>query len=284
MIYNTVAPTPSGYVVRAISREVPQVLLGEITANVYGDPAARDRVIEKEEKGQKDVPYTPEPGDTAMFTSPADCSGEPLKTVIHLDSWQDPAGSTPTARPSTSKKRRGPRAKPIRPPVTGCGELKFEPSIAAAPDSSEADSPTGLEVNVKVPQASGVESLGTPPVREAVVTLPAGMSVNPAAANGLAACSETQIGYMGKTPAGAGEYEDFNASPAGASAQEETEARAGVTGEPARARALRGSGRSKSKRRRCPQKHARNPGKRSRNAREKNQRAATCSPNEKRHR
>ena len=63
------------------------------------------------------------------------------------------------------------------------------------PDTHTADSPTGLAVDVHVPQATNApNTLATSMLQNADVTLPSGMAVNPAAADGLQACSEAQIG------------------------------------------------------------------------------------------
>ena len=48
--------------------------------------------------------------------------------------------------------------------------------------------------DVHVPQSENPESLVTPPLRDAVVTLPTGLAVNAAAANGLESCSLAQVG------------------------------------------------------------------------------------------
>ena len=59
-----------------------------------------------------------------------------------------------------------------------------------------ASTPTGLSVTVKFPQAATMEpnpeGRGEADVSETTVTLPAGVQLNPSAANGLEACPETQ--------------------------------------------------------------------------------------------
>ena len=50
---------------------------------------------------------------------------------------------------------------------------------------------------MRLPQFEEPSTLGTPPLRDAVVTLPQGLTVDPSSANGLAACSESQIGFTG---------------------------------------------------------------------------------------
>ncbi len=80
-------------------------------------------------------------------------------------------------------------------PMTGCGSLPFNPSISVQPDTHSADSPTGLAVDVHVPQSNNSpNTLATSMLQGADVTLPNGVAVNPAAADGLQACSESQIG------------------------------------------------------------------------------------------
>jgi uncharacterized repeat protein (TIGR01451 family) len=199
VLYVNLAPTPAGYVLRTTSREVPQLALTEILANVYGDPAARD---------PEGVPGPP------TFTNPSDCTGEPLQTTILMDSWQRPGSYNTDSTPNLTDPHWV-SSSYQSPPVTGCEALAglFTPSLAAKPSTGNADSPTGLDVNLKVPQNTSPESLGTPPVKETVVTLPEGMTVDPSSANGLSACSEAQIGWQGKSPIPSGEYENFDASP-----------------------------------------------------------------------
>jgi hypothetical protein len=177
----SLVPTSQGYVLRTSSDEIPQIQVTEILAQIYGDPAARDgSVLEP----AKHVP---------TLTMPADCSGEPLQTEVHMDSWQHPGSYLPDGEPDLAEPDWV-TAGFESPPVSGCNRLIFEPTIAATPSTNRADSPTGLEVAIKVPQTTGTETLGTPPLKKAVVTLPAGVSVNPSSANGLGACSLAQIG------------------------------------------------------------------------------------------
>jgi hypothetical protein len=180
VLYVTLAPTPEGYVLRTTSKELPQVALTEILADVYGDPATRDKAS------------VPAP---ATFTNPEDCTGEPLTTTILIDSWQNPGSYNADGSPNLSDPRWASSSYQSA-PVTGCEALAglFEPTIEATTETAQADSPTGFNVNLKVPQQQGEEALGTPPVKDTVVTLPEGLTVNPSSANGLGACSEAQVG------------------------------------------------------------------------------------------
>ena len=179
----SLAPTPAGYVLRTTAPEITQIKITEILTSIYGDPAARDAIRPEE------------PGDVPLFTNPADCNGEPLVTTIHMDSWQHPGsynadGSPDLADPAWKT------ATYEAPPVEGCEALAglFKPTIEAIPTTNRADSPTGLDVTLKVPQSESFGTLGVPPLKKAVVTFPAGITVNPSSANGLQGCSLDQIG------------------------------------------------------------------------------------------
>ena len=117
---------------------------------------------------------------------PTSCSGESLEVRAAVDSYQEPGNFV--------------HAKTELPPVTGCNQLEFEPTIEARPTTKVADSPTGFHVDISNPQNEDVEGLGTPDLKKAVVTLPKGLVVNPSSANGLEGCSPAQIGLT--TPVG----------------------------------------------------------------------------------
>ena len=82
--------------------------------------------------------------------------------------------------------------------ITGCNQLPFEPSIGASPDVQNASTPSGLTVNIKVPQEVNANAggLASSAIRDITIALPAGVTLNPAGAGGLEACSESQVGYV----------------------------------------------------------------------------------------
>ena len=99
-----------------------------------------------------------------FLTMPTDCAAGPETTSVRADSWEEPGQYSP-----------GPAA--MWPGVTGCDLLKFEPGIEVKPDTLLADAPVGLDVNLQVAQSQG--AVATPQLRNAVVTLPEGLSISP---------------------------------------------------------------------------------------------------------
>ncbi len=116
-----------------------------------------------------------------FLTLPTSC-GAPLIATIRADSWLTP--------------ELWQTASSTLPAPTGCDKLGFVPSLIVRPNTMIADSPSGLSVDLQVPQAGLVNPTGLAAanLKDATVTLPQGVSVNPSSANGLAACSPAQIG------------------------------------------------------------------------------------------
>jgi len=197
--YVSVVPTPAGYVLRFTAPDIPEVLLSRIVVTFYGDPAQRD--------GTGTVPQVP------FFTNPTACSNGPQEATVWMDSWAHPAsfqsgsgGLIPTNLTEPEWKQM----RSLSPPVTGCNALSFTPEIGSQPTTREADKPTGLEFEQRLPQSETFGSNATPALKDTTIVFPEGMTVDPSAADGLGTCSDAQIGWQGHAPAQPGELYDFS--------------------------------------------------------------------------
>jgi hypothetical protein len=194
VFYARVVPTSKGYVLQATNPEIPQISLNYIVVTFYGDPAAKQEELArregKEVSAKAQVPF---------FTNPTNCTGEEPTATIYMDSWQHPARFNPDGTAANLEEAAWAKAEFKAPPVTGCNLLRFPAEIGAQPTTRESDKPSGMEFEIKVPQSETVGVPATPTMKKAVVTLPEGFTVNPAAGNGLAACSVAQIGWLGGT-------------------------------------------------------------------------------------
>jgi hypothetical protein len=81
------------------------------------------------------------------------------------------------------------------PPITDCAGLPFAPTFEAEPTSHVAGAPTGLKTKLVLPQHLMASERSTAAMREARVTLPAGMQIAAGAANWIGTCSEAQVGF-----------------------------------------------------------------------------------------
>jgi hypothetical protein len=189
VIYARVVPTPAGYVLRSTSPDLPEIALQDIVATFFGNPAAQPTI---ENAGLPNPPPPSGVTPAAMFTNPTDCSAGPLTSTLHIDSWAHPGRLNADGSPDLSDPNWI-SATSSSPPVTGCNKLQFSSSLSVQPETTVADSPSGLNVDIKVPQSEDPLTLATPPLKNAVVTLPAGFTVNPSSAAGLGACSPVQV-------------------------------------------------------------------------------------------
>jgi hypothetical protein len=78
--------------------------------------------------------------------------------------------------------------------ATGCDKVPFAPEIEITPSQTLPDLPNGVTIDVKVPQEENGEEISPSALQKAEVLLPEGMTLNPAAANGLEACTDEQFG------------------------------------------------------------------------------------------
>lgn len=78
-------------------------------------------------------------------------------------------------------------------PLVGCEALSFAPRLGLQLGNPVADSPTGVRMLLSMPEEEGGE-LANAQVKDVTVTMPAGLTVSPGGATGLALCGEAQFG------------------------------------------------------------------------------------------
>jgi hypothetical protein len=123
-----------------------------------------------------------------FLTAPTSCQepDQPLSFEVRGDSWEHP-GVFDT-RVLTEDMEGNPFA------FEGCHRLSFDPAISVNTTSHATDVPSGLSVDLKVPQGNDSTGLATAHVRDVRMTLPKGMTISASSADGLGACSSAQIG------------------------------------------------------------------------------------------
>jgi hypothetical protein len=171
-----------------------------IQAQIWGDPSAEahDRVRGKCVTANEPCQVTPQ--EIAFLTMPGDCPGKPLSFEVNADTWEEP--SPPFEVHRAFYESADLAGNPVS--VNGCGdeEIAFKPTIGAHPTTNVTDSPAGLDFTLHQPQNMKLDSRSPSPLRDAAIRFPAGMTVNPAQASGLGACSEAQIGFEEETDEG----------------------------------------------------------------------------------
>jgi hypothetical protein len=81
---------------------------------------------------------------------------------------------------------------------TGCAKVPFDPELEVSPGATEVDSPAGPTVNTKLPFIENPEPeperQAESQLRNANISLPQGMGLNPSGAKALQSCSDAQFG------------------------------------------------------------------------------------------
>ncbi|MBS1678562.1 MAG: hypothetical protein JST08_14395 [Actinobacteria bacterium] len=144
----------------------------------------------------------------AFLRNPTDCSlqrteaaaGSGPLTTIAMNSWANP-----------DRHAIEDQATAVQPVVEGCAALTAgwvgrgpepadeRPTFWFLPSASEASTGTAATARLHIPQRGldDANRTGTSDLKKTVVALPAGLTLNPSAANGLASCSEDEIGFKG---------------------------------------------------------------------------------------
>jgi hypothetical protein len=163
-------------------------------------------------------------GDGTFLTTPTTCfgpayaddwvegelpngpSGSDYSTFLRADSVGNPDPNFPNGSsffespiPPLSE-TEGPGTEP-----KDCSSIPYEPSIGVDPGTAEANSPAAADVDIEAPHllpdfGAEEDEQDTSHTKEATVTLPLGMGLNPSAANGLQVCTDAQFGKGTRNP------------------------------------------------------------------------------------
>jgi hypothetical protein len=112
-----------------------------------------------------------------LLTLPTQCLTVPVAS-LRADSWSEPGQFVATASDPLASGSA----------LTACQALDFAPTLNARAESSMADSPTGMTLRLLIPQSEDPAGRGEAQLQDAVVALPAGMTLNLSRANGLVGC------------------------------------------------------------------------------------------------
>jgi hypothetical protein len=187
LLMGRVVRTPEGYTSAIVAGGLPMLAITSMEITLWGVPAAAAHdplrgisCFGSESNLGQDCPGAgvsngEEP--VAFLTTPSSCSGAPAAAVAWADSWEEPGHYV--------------HAQSALPAMAGCERLPFTPEITVRPETLSADRPVGVDVSIQIPQLGGEAVVATPPLRDATVTLPPGVTINPAVANGLQACDAT---------------------------------------------------------------------------------------------
>jgi len=196
------ASAADGYALTATVPQVPRMPYAALTLasslTLWGVPTAHQRY-----DGSSDVnevgheyevtPPAPPAQWKPFMENPTGCSTTPV-TTLRVDTYEEPDVFA--------------EALATSPIPTDCAHVPFAPSISLEPSpaseggTTQAGAPTGLSVDLRLPQGNDPNGRGTAELERAVVTLPAGMTVSPSAAsNGLEACTDEQFAAKSDSPA-----------------------------------------------------------------------------------
>lgn len=187
-IYVSINPrTESDYGLDVTVEGITHLLpLSFVDMTLFGVPASPANNVDRLPRGWESFfdgenPPTPSNApETAFIQNPTTC-GVPLEAKVEVTAYD----------------REVSRASYPFPATTGCDQLSFNPSLYAQPTTTATDSPSGLDVDLQVPQVQSPEVPSPSEIKATTVTLPEGFSINPNAADGKEACEDVAQAKIG---------------------------------------------------------------------------------------
>jgi hypothetical protein len=169
--------------------------LSEVDFTLWGFPGLEVHTPQRFPKGSPGQPAgCPGLADTSCLAAgirsslpvrpltgnPSICGNQPLTTTIDVQTYRDPGASS--------------HAESQYPPITECDRTTFNPVSHADLTTTEADAPSGVDLQISAPQTLGFAASPSE-IRNAILTLPEGLTINPDAADGQSACLDAEAGF-----------------------------------------------------------------------------------------
>jgi hypothetical protein len=158
---------------------------GELACSNNGPQATPEELVESTELGIYNCGFKNYTGSVPSTSAavpyldnPTSC-GVPLSASVRLDSYDGGSETAEYPWPAT----------------TGCDQLTFNPSLFAQPTTTATDAPSGIDIDLRVPQQVAASVPSPSEIRAAVVTLPPGFTINPGAADGKTSCSNAEASF-----------------------------------------------------------------------------------------
>ncbi len=128
-------------------------------------------------------------GQGGFVTNPSNCAGvgPATTTKLRVETYE---GAAATIRHEGTVPTEGCKGEP------SFSTVPFAPAFSLTPETTQSDQPTGVATNLTLPHNTGhtEADIDSSQLKQATITFPEGMTLNPSAAYGLQACSPTQIG------------------------------------------------------------------------------------------
>ncbi len=145
---------------------------------------------------------TTEGSDGTFITNPTTCFSSQLPPYegIYTTFLRAEAAKFPEADfPNSATPFASDLSLPEGLTQTDCNTVPFEPGLVVTPGTSQVDSPATPTIETTLPFRPA-DKQSQSHLRNASITLPEGMGLNPSAANGLQACTDDQFGKGTRNP------------------------------------------------------------------------------------
>jgi len=131
------------------------------------------------------IPFPSTAPRVPFFSSPTSCPETGSSFTARGDSWETP-GIFDTVGLATDEE-----GIPFQ--WEGCEQLPFAPKAEVDLEGASTHTPTGLGVQLELPQNEGLNGLSTSAAKQVTLTLPDGMAISPSVAAGQSGCTLAQV-------------------------------------------------------------------------------------------